>query len=57
MPAGSRSTRAGAASRTGSAIGGGAGLALRILRTTVLQFNFAGGPDGFLFSMGTGWMF
>lgn len=38
-------------------IGGGAGLALRILRTTVLQFNFAGGPDGFLFSMGTGWMF
>jgi len=38
-------------------IGGGGGLALRILRSTVLQFNFAGGPDGFLFSMGTGWSF
>ena len=38
-------------------IGGGAGLALRILRSTVLQLNFAGGPDGFLFSMGTGWAF
>ena len=38
-------------------IGGGGGLALRILRSTVLQLNFAGGPDGFLFSMGTGWSF
>lgn len=38
-------------------VGGGAGLALRILRSTVLQFNFAGGPDGFQFSMGTGWVF
>ena len=38
-------------------IGGGGGLALRILRSTVLQFNFAGGGDGFLFSMGTGWAF
>ena len=38
-------------------IGGGAGLALRILMSTVLQLNFAGGKDGFLFSMGTGWAF
>lgn len=38
-------------------LGGGGGLALRILRSTVLQFNFAGGPDGYLFSMGTGWAF
>ncbi len=38
-------------------VGGGGGLALRILRSTVLQFNFAGGPDGFQFSMGTGWAF
>ena len=37
--------------------GGGAGLAIRILRSTVLQFNFAGGGDGFQFSMGTGWAF
>lgn len=38
-------------------VGGGGGIALRILRSTVLQFNFAGGPDGFQFSMGTGWAF
>jgi len=38
-------------------LGGGGGLVLRILRSTVLTFNFAGGGDGFLFSMGTGWAF
>lgn len=38
-------------------IGGGGGISLRILRSTQLGFNFAGGPDGFLFSMGTGWSF
>jgi len=38
-------------------IGGGAGLTLRILRSTVLGFNFAGGPEGFRFSMGTGFTF
>lgn len=38
-------------------IGGGTGLALRILRSTVLTFNFAWGGDGHRFSMGTGWMF
>jgi len=38
-------------------LGGGLGLALRILRSTVLQFNFAVGGDGYRFSMGTGWAF
>lgn len=38
-------------------VGGGGGIFLRILRSTQLGFNFAGGPDGFLFSMGTGWNF
>ncbi|NOT07459.1 MAG: BamA/TamA family outer membrane protein [Gemmatimonadales bacterium] len=38
-------------------VGGGGGLALRVLRTTVLTFNFAGGPDGFQFTMGNGWSF
>ena len=38
-------------------VGGGGGVALRILRTTIFAFNFAGGPDGFNFSFGNGWMF
>jgi hypothetical protein len=38
-------------------VGGGGGLWLRILRSTVLSLNFAGGGDGFRFSMGTGWSF
>lgn len=38
-------------------VGGGLGLAMRILRSTVLQFNFAVGGDGFQFAMGTGWAF
>jgi Omp85 superfamily domain len=38
-------------------VGGGGGLALRILRPTIFTFNFAGGPDGFNFSVGSGWMF
>ena len=37
--------------------GGGGGIALRILRSTIFTFNFAGGPDGFNFSVGNGWMF
>jgi outer membrane protein assembly factor BamA len=37
--------------------GGGGGLALRVLRSSLLVFNFAGGPAGFTFSMGTGWAF
>jgi outer membrane protein assembly factor BamA len=38
-------------------VGGGGGIALRILRSTILTFNFAGGPDGFEFTIGNGWMF
>ena len=38
-------------------VGGGGGVALRILRSTIFTFNFAGGPDGFNFSVGNGWMF
>jgi outer membrane protein assembly factor BamA len=37
--------------------GGGAGVALRILRSAILSANFAGGSHGFNFSMGTGWAF
>lgn len=38
-------------------VGGGGGVALRVLRSSILVFNFAGGPAGFTFSMGTGWAF
>jgi outer membrane protein assembly factor BamA len=38
-------------------VGGGGGVALRILRSSIFTFNFAGGPDGFSFSVGSGWMF
>lgn len=35
----------------------GAGLALRVLRSSIATFNFSDGPDGFEFEVGTGWMF
>jgi outer membrane protein assembly factor BamA len=38
-------------------VGGGGGIGLRILRSTIFTFNFAGGPDGFNYSVGSGWMF
>ncbi|HYF40398.1 MAG TPA: BamA/TamA family outer membrane protein [Gemmatimonadales bacterium] len=38
-------------------VGGGGGIALRILRSSIFTFNFAGGPDGFNFSVGSGWMY
>jgi outer membrane protein assembly factor BamA len=38
-------------------VGGGGGVAIRILRSSIFVFNFAGGPDGFNFSVGSGWMF
>ena len=38
-------------------VGAGGGIALRILRSTIFTLNFAGGPDGFKFSIGNGWMF
>jgi hypothetical protein len=42
---------------SGWKVGGGGGVALRVLRSSLLVFNFAGGPAGFSFSMGTGWAF
>lgn len=41
----------------GVKVGGGGGVAVRILRSSIFTFNFAGGPDGFNFSVGSGWMF
>ena len=38
-------------------VGGGGGVGLRVLRSTIFTFNFAGGPDGFNFEVGSGWMF
>lgn len=38
-------------------VGGGGGIGLRLLRSTIFTFNFAGGPDGFNYSVGSGWMF
>ena len=40
-----------------SRLGGGGGVAIRILRSAILSLNFAGGPNGFNFSMGNGWAF
>ena len=39
------------------AVGGGAGLAMRVMRFPIWVFNFGTGPDGFQFSAGTGWAF
>lgn len=38
-------------------LGAGGGLALRVLRSAILTANFAGGSNGFNFSMGTAWAF
>jgi hypothetical protein len=38
-------------------VGGGGGIGLRILRSTIFTINLAGGPDGFNYSVGSGWMF
>jgi outer membrane protein assembly factor BamA len=38
-------------------VGGGGGIGLRILRSTIFTLNLAGGPDGFNYSLGSGWMF
>ncbi len=35
-------------------VGGGGGVAVRVLRSALVTMNFAGGPDGFTFSMGNG---
>ena len=44
-------------STEGMQVGGGGGLAIRLLRFTIWTFNFATGPDGFQFNAGTGWSF
>lgn len=41
----------------GMKVGGGAGAYLRLLQTGVYTFNFAQGPDGFVFTLGNSWMF
>jgi outer membrane protein assembly factor BamA len=38
-------------------VGGGGGIGLRILRSSIFTLNLAGGPDGFNYSLGSGWMF
>jgi hypothetical protein len=38
-------------------VGGGGGLAIKVIRSALLSINFATGPDGFTFSMGNGWAF
>jgi hypothetical protein len=38
-------------------VGGGGGVGIRILRSTIFTINLAGGPDGFNSSLGSGWMF
>ena len=42
---------------SGLKVGGGGGLGLKVIRSALLTFNFATGPDGFTFSMGNGWAF
>jgi len=41
----------------GMKVGGGGGLYLRLLQTGIYTFNFATGPDGFVFTLGNNWMF
>jgi outer membrane protein assembly factor BamA len=41
----------------GMKIGGGGGLAIRLMRFTIWTLNFGAGPDGFQFSAGSGWSF
>lgn len=41
----------------GWTVGGGGGVAIRVLNSAPLLLNFAGGPDGFRFTMGNGWSF
>jgi len=38
-------------------VGGGGGLAIRILRSSIFTFNLAKGDEGWNFSMNSGWMF
>jgi outer membrane protein assembly factor BamA len=42
---------------SGMEVGGGVGLGVRVLRSTVFALNFATGSDGFNFTIQSGWMF
>lgn len=41
----------------GMAVGWGGGLLFRALKAGIMTLNFAGGPDGYVFSANTGWSF
>lgn len=41
----------------GMQVGGGVGGYFRLMQTGVYTFNFANGPDGFVFTLGNTWMF
>ncbi|HOX19794.1 MAG TPA: BamA/TamA family outer membrane protein [Gemmatimonadales bacterium] len=41
----------------GMVVTGGGGLMFRALKAGIMTLNFAGGPDGFVFSATTGWTF
>ncbi|MDP9144710.1 MAG: BamA/TamA family outer membrane protein [Actinomycetota bacterium] len=41
----------------GMEVGVGGGAYLRLMQTGIYTFNFANGPDGFVFSLGNNWMF
>lgn len=41
----------------GLKVGGGAGLAIRLLRSTIFTFNLAKGDEGWNFTMNSGWLF
>jgi outer membrane protein assembly factor BamA len=38
-------------------VGGGAGIAIRVLRSTMFTFNLAKGDEGWNFTMNSGWLF
>jgi len=42
---------------SGMVVTGGGGLMFRALKAGIMTLNFAGGPDGFIFSATTGWAF
>jgi len=41
----------------GMSVGWGGGLLFRALKAGIMTLNFAGGPDGYVFSASTGWSF
>jgi hemolysin activation/secretion protein len=41
----------------GLKVGGGAGIGVRVLRSTIFTFNLAKGDEGWNFTMNSGWLF